>query len=126
MARLVRRIKRETAGAESPSSISALAAINRLGAPTVGELADFEGVSRPSASAQADLLEGRGLIRRAAGDLDRRLVRLRLTTAGERVLAQSRNERNAWLARRLRRLPDGDLVVLEKAAEVLERLEEES
>lgn len=126
MARLVRRIKRETAGAESPSSISALAAVNRLGAPTVGELADFEGVSRPSASAQADLLEGRGLVRRAAGDLDRRLVRLRLTPAGQRVLAQSRNERNAWLARRLRRLPDDDLLVLEKAAEVLERLEEES
>ena len=126
MARLVRRIKRETAAAESPSSISALAAVNRLGAPTVGELADFEGVSRPSASAQADLLEGRGLVRRAAGDLDRRLVRLRLTPAGQRVLAQSRNERNAWLARRLRRLPDDDLLVLEKAAEVLERLEEES
>ncbi len=126
MARLVRRIKRETAGSESSSSISALAAISRLGAPTVGELAEVEGVSRPSASAQADLLEGRGLIRRAAGDLDRRLVRLRLTPAGERVLAQSRNERNAWLARRLKRLPEADLETLERAAEVLERLEEES
>ena len=123
MARLVRRIKRETAGAESVSAISALAAVKRLGAPTVGELADAEGISRPSASAQADSLEERELLTREGADEDRRLVRLRLTADGLKVLDQSRNERNAWLARRLRHLSEVDLHVLEQAAELLERLD---
>ena len=125
MMRLVRRIKRETGGAESPSSISALAAVARLGAPTLGELADAEAISRPSASAQADLLEERGLVRRERSAEDGRLVHIRLTGAGDRVLERSRNQRTAWLARRLRRLSPDELATLDSAAGILERLLEE-
>lgn len=93
MMRLVRRIKRETAGVGSPSAISALGAVERLGSPTLGELAEAEGVTRPSASAQADVLEAKGLVRRGRSDADGRLVRLRLTPAGARTLDRSRSER---------------------------------
>ena len=122
MMRLVRRIKRETAGVGSPSAISALGAVERLGSPTLGELAEVEGVTRPSASAQADVLEAKGLVRRERSDADGRLVRLRLTPAGARVLDRSRKERTAWLARRLRRLSPAELDTLAAAAEILERL----
>ena len=125
MMRLVRRIKRETGGDESPSSISALAAIARLGAPTLGELAEAEGISRPSASAQADTLEQRGLVRRERSPEDGRLVHLRLTGAGDRVLERSRTQRTAWLARRLRRLSATELATLDSAAVILERLLED-
>ena len=122
MARVVRRIKRETGGAESQSSISALAAISRLGSPTLGELAQAEGISRPSASAQADVLEKRELVRRERSQGDGRLVYLRITPAGQRLLDRSRSQRTAWLARRLRRLSAGELQTLEAATQILERL----
>ena len=125
MMRLVRRIKRETGGAESPSSISALAAVARIGSPTLGELAEAEAISRPSASAQADLLEERGLVRRERSTDDGRVVHLQITGAGERVLDRSRRQRTAWLAKRLRRLSPVELGTLEAAAEIMERLLEE-
>lgn len=122
MMRTVRRLKRETGGAESPSAISALGAIRRLGTPTLGELAEAEGISRPSASVQADALAARGLLVREGSVDDRRLVHLRLTPAGERVVERSRSERTAWLARRLARLDQDQLQNLERTAEILERL----
>lgn len=122
MMRMVRRIKRETGGSESPSAISALAAIRRLGSPTLGELAEAEGISRPSMSAQAAALERRGLVAREGSQADRRLVRLRLTPAGERAFERSRTQRTAWLARRLRRLEPEEVLALAGAAGILERL----
>ena len=122
MMRMVRRIKRETGGAEPAWVISALAAIKRLGAPTLGELAEAEGISRPTVTAQSAALETRALVARESSAADRRIVRLRLTPAGERAFERSRAERTAWFARRLRGLPAADLAVLESAAAILERL----
>ena len=116
MMRMVRRLKRETGGLESPSAISALAAVRRLGSPTLGELAEAEGISRPSASVQAAALEARGLLARTGSVDDRRVVHLRVTPAGERVVDRSRTERTAWLARRLARLDAADVAALERAA----------
>lgn len=48
MIRTVRRVKRQADGEQSVSAISALASLTGLGATTVGELADAEGVARPS------------------------------------------------------------------------------
>jgi len=121
MMRIVRRIKRET-GCDSPSAISALAAVHRLGSPTLGEFADAEGISKPSASAQAAALEARGMLAREGSAADRRLVHLSVTPLGERALARSRTERTAWLARRLGRLEPGELATLEAAARLLDRL----
>jgi DNA-binding MarR family transcriptional regulator len=124
MMRLVRKIKRETGGAETPAAISALAAISHLRNPTLRELAEAEGITSPSASSQVDALESKGLVTRHVDRLDRRVVHLQLTAAGERILNRSRSERTAWLARRLRALPGQDLRTLEEAAQILERLDQ--
>lgn len=125
MARLTRRIRRQTDGGQTPSAISALATIRRLGAPTLGEVAEAEGVSRPSLTVQAAALEEQGLIARAVEPSDRRVVRVRLTARGGRLLQASRTRRNAYLARALRDLADADLAVLDRASTILERLLEE-
>ncbi len=122
MSRIIRRLKRETDGAHTPSAISALATIRRLGTPTLGEVADAEGVSRPSLTVQAAALEAQGLITREIDSQDRRLVKVSLTGRGARVLQASRTRRNAYLARQLRALTPEDLDTLARAATILERL----
>ena len=45
-----------------------------------------------------------------------------VTKPGSALLKNLRSRKNAYLARRLRELPDDDVAALERAAEVLERL----
>ena len=45
-----------------------------------------------------------------------------VTKDGAALLKKLRSRKNAYLARRLRELPDEDVEALERAAEVLERL----
>jgi predicted DNA-binding protein len=45
-----------------------------------------------------------------------------VTRDGSALLKKLRSRKNAYLARRLRELPDEDVAALERAAEVLERL----
>ena len=126
MMRMVRRIKKQTDGEHSVSEISALASLTRLGIITVGELAESEGVSRPSMTVMVGNLMEQGLVSKEADASDRRLVRVRVTSAGDRVLAASRTRRNAYLAKRLRSLPAAELRTLEVAAEILDRIVKEA
>ena len=126
MMRMVRRIKKQTDGEHSVSEISALASLTRLGIITVGELAESEGVSRPSMTVMVGNLMEQGLVSKEADASDRRLVRVRVTPAGDRVLAASRTRRNAYLAKRLRSLSADELTTLEVAAEILDRMVKEA
>lgn len=126
MMRMVRRVKRQTDGEHSVSEISALASLTRLGNITVGELAESEGVSRPSMTVLVGSLLEQGLVSKEADASDGRLVRVRVTPAGNRVLAESRTRRNAYLARVLRGLPAADLTTLEEAAEILDGILKEA
>lgn len=126
MMRLVRRIKRETDGEQSVSAISALASLKRLGSVTIGELAEAEGVSRPSMTALVAGLMGQGLVSKEGDASDRRLVRLRPTSAGLLALEESRTRRTAFLAERLRSLDQHQMETLQEAAGILERILEEA
>jgi DNA-binding MarR family transcriptional regulator len=125
MQRMVRRIKRETEAGHSPSAISTLATVARLSAPTLGEVAEAEGVSRPSVTVQVAALEAQGLLRREPDVVDRRSVKVRLTARGSRVLELSRSRRDSYFARRLAGLSRAELATLDEAATILERLLEE-
>lgn len=126
MMRMVRRVKKQTDGERTVSEISALASLTRLGAITVGELADAEGVSRPSMTVLVTSLLDQGLVGKESDATDRRLVRVRLTPAGNRALAESRTRRNAYLAKRLRGLEAAELRTLEDATAILDRLLKET
>jgi DNA-binding MarR family transcriptional regulator len=66
-------------------------------------------------------LEQAGLVRRREGD-DRRTTLITATPPGRRLLGRARKRRVDRLARALRELPAGELVGLDRAATVIERV----
>lgn len=124
--RLARRLRAERAKGPEPdlsdTQLAALSALQRLGAMTPGELADHEKVQPPSMTRVIMVLEERGLVARTPHKTDRRQVVLNVTERGSEVVEQSRQLREAWLARRLRELSPGERAALRAAAPVLEKL----
>jgi DNA-binding MarR family transcriptional regulator len=72
----------------------------------------------------ASLLE-QNLVARELDSTDGRLVRVRITLVGKRVLERSRTRRNAYLAKRLGSLSVEELRTLDEAATILLRVVEE-
>ncbi|WP_433791254.1 MarR family transcriptional regulator [Actinoplanes sp. CA-252034] len=73
----------------------------------MSRLAEALDVVPSSASRLCDRLEATGLLRRVADPRDRREVRLLLTSASRRLLADLRERRRAALAEVLERMPVG-------------------
>ena len=124
VARLARRLRRETEGDVSPSQISALASISRLGALTLGELSAVEGVRPPTMTRVVACLEDTGLVSRTVDAADRRVAHVAVTADGQRWLERNRHRKDAFLASRLHALDPDDRATLARAVEVLERLAE--
>lgn len=114
---LNRRLRRELhALGVSSSQVTLLAAIQGMPGIGVGELAAHEGTSAPSVSNHIDRLEVAGLVTRTRIEGgDRRRVGLSVTAEGARVLRAVRSRRTAWLAARLRELPDDQLRAVDAA-----------
>jgi DNA-binding MarR family transcriptional regulator len=123
--RLARRLRHQVAGPVTPSQVSALATVERLGSPTLGELAASEQVQPPSMTKMVVGLEAAGLVVRQEDDADRRVVRVTLTAEGRRTVLRSRSLRTAYLVRRLRRLSDAERASLEDVVALLEGLVDE-
>ena len=127
VSRLARRLRAErlTKGLEpglSDTQIAALAALERHGAMTPGELAEHEKVQPPSMTRVIAALEEGGLVMRGPHQTDRRQVMLTVTERGQAVVEQSRHLREAWLAQRLRDLTPEERATLRAAAPILEKL----
>lgn len=122
IARMARRLRQEAGDDLSPSMMAALATIENRGPLTPSELAEFERIKRPTATRVLRRLEDDGLIERTADPSDGRSALVAVTKDGAALLKKLRSRKNAYLARRLRELPDEDVAALERAAEVLERL----
>ena len=90
---LMRTELRKTGSDESlqPVHLQALIYINKANrySNTPQALADYLGLTKGTVSQTLLLLDRRGLIERFEDDIDRRVVRLRLSSAGERFLAES-------------------------------------
>jgi DNA-binding MarR family transcriptional regulator len=124
VARLSRRLRRETEGGVSPSQVSALSSIARAGPLTLGELSALEQVQPPTMTRVVGCLEDEGLVARTVDPGDRRIARVSITAAGERFLQRNRHREDAFLASRLRALEADDRAALARATELLERLVE--
>ncbi len=123
--RLARRLRQQSAEGLTPSQTSALSSIERRGPLTPSELATLERIQRPTATRVLTHLIDAGLVTREADALDRRIARVRVTREGEAVLKRGRSRKNAYLAKRLRKLEPEDLHTLERAADLIERLIED-
>ena len=122
ISRMARRLRQEAGAELSPSQTAALATIERHGPLAPSRLAELERIKRPTVTRVLQRLEEEGLVERSEDPNDRRSAVVRVTKDGAALLKKLRSRKNAYLARRLRELPDEDVAALERAAEVLERL----
>jgi DNA-binding MarR family transcriptional regulator len=122
IARLARRMRQEAGGDLTPTQTAALATISIHGPLTPSELAAREKIQRPTATRVLALLEERGLVERTADPADRRSSLVSSAAAGEALLADVRERKDAYLAERLDQLSAEDLAALDRAAAILERV----
>ena len=126
--RTARRLRQEAAAETTgltPTSVAALATIERHGPMTPSEIAAIERVKRPTITRTLGCLEREGLIDRSQDPTDKRSALVAVNGAGRERLRRLRSRKNAYLARRMRDLPAEDVRALERAAEVLERMLED-
>ncbi len=122
--RLHRRLRQQSVGGLSPSQTAALASTERLGSPTLGELASLESVQPPSMTRIIAVLEELGLVVRVVDPTDRRVARVRVSEAGREVLEQNRSLKNVFLARQLHSLTSDERDALGGLTALIERLAE--
>lgn len=125
--RTARRLRQEAAAETTgltPTSIAALATIERHGPMTPSEIAQIERVKRPTITRTLGCLEREGLIDRAPDPADGRSALVSVNAAGRERLRRVRKRKNAYLARRMRDLSAEEVETLEQAAEILERMRE--
>jgi DNA-binding MarR family transcriptional regulator len=125
--RTARRLRQEAAAETSgltPTSVAALATIERHGPLTPSEIAAIERVKRPTITRTLGCLEREGLIDRAPDPEDGRSSLVSVNGAGRERLRRLRGRKNAYLARRMKDLTDEEVETLERAAEILERMRE--
>ncbi len=119
--RLARRLRQLADTGITPSMLSALSSVERLGPLTLGELAGVEKVQPPTMTPIVARLEAEGLVRRDIDPDDRRVARITASRQGRQLLERSRSRKTAYLARRLRSLRPEERAVIDRAVEILER-----
>ena len=125
IARTARRLRQESGVDLSPSLTAALGTVERKGPLTPSELAKCERIQRPTATRLIARLEESGLVNRAADPTDGRSSLVSITGDGEQLLERLRANKDAFLARRLDALDPDERAVLDRAAEILERVLED-
>ena len=123
--RMARRLRQEANTELGPASIAALATIERSGPLTPSELARIEGIQRPTATRILGRLTESGLVSRTTDPTDGRCSIVQITGDGKKALTRLRKRKTAYLARKMRALPDDDVATLARAAEILEQVLEE-
>lgn len=120
---LLRRLRREDDASGLPApQLSALSVIVFGGPVTLGQLAAAEQVRPPTITKLVATLEAAGLVVREPDAADRRIVRVRATARGARLLQEGRARRVASLADSLRGLSAKDRAALKRAVPLLERV----
>lgn len=115
---LIQRLPRQL----SLTALSTLGNVRRGGPQRLTQLAQLEGVARPTMTAVVSRLEEEGLVTRSAEPSDRRVALVAITSAGERLLADRQALGTELLAERIRELPAGDIARLREALAALRAL----
>jgi DNA-binding MarR family transcriptional regulator len=120
VARLARQLRQHSPGGLSPSQWSALVSVEDHESLRIGDLAEREGVSAPTATRLVASLEEAGLLSRTTDPADRRTAYVALTAAGREKLDWARGVRTASLAQRLSAMPEADVRRLVELLPLLE------
>lgn len=123
--RLARLIRQRATADITPSQLAVLVTVERHGPLTVGDIAAREQVRPPSASRIVAALCEQGLVARQGEAADRRVSRIAITSAGQALVDEHRNQGRTWLAGLVDGLEPDDVVRLRHALPVLEHLLEE-
>lgn len=116
-------MRREDAGAGlGAPQLSALSVIVFRSTLTLGELAHAEQVRPPTITRIVAELEHAGLAVREPRASDRRVILVRATAKGVRLLEEGRRRRISAIADEIVRLPTREIADLERALDILERL----
>ncbi len=120
---LLRRLRRadDASGLPAPQ-LSALSVIVFGGPVTLGQLAAAEQVRPPTITRLVGTLEQEGLVEREADPDDGRVVRVKATARGTRLLHEGRQRRVASLTASLAELPAKERAVLARALPILEKV----
>lgn len=106
----------------SAARASALSVVVFGGPVTIGGLAVAEQVSAPTMTRLLVGMERDGLLKRERDTKDRRVIWIRATAKGTRVLHEGRRRRVEALATDLVALSKADLVLLDRASALMEQL----
>ncbi|MEO6444568.1 MAG: MarR family transcriptional regulator [Gemmatimonadaceae bacterium] len=120
---MLRRLRTEDrrTGLSGPRA-SALSVVVFAGPMTLGELAAAEQVRAPTMTRLVQGLVDQGLVERERDLVDARMVRVRATAEGVRLLHEGRARRLARLEQALGRIPARELRTLGTASRLLESL----
>ncbi|MFI5036297.1 MAG: MarR family winged helix-turn-helix transcriptional regulator [Acidimicrobiales bacterium] len=123
--RLNRRLRASALGGVSPAQASMLASIDRLGHPTLGDLAVAEQVQPPSVTRVVQVMEEAGYVTCGPDPDDRRSTRVRLTPLGRRELTTIRHRKTEFLERAIHTLSAVDRRRVRDLVGLLEHFVEE-
>ncbi|MCB8913684.1 Rv0880 family HTH-type transcriptional regulator [Rhodococcus rhodochrous] len=121
--RLTRHLRgRRSDSRVSLTQISAMATLAQEGAMTPGALAARERVQPPSMTRVIASLHELGLVERTPHPTDGRQIIVTLSEAGNELLADEAQAREAWLTERLEKLDPDSLATLRDAVGILTAL----
>jgi DNA-binding MarR family transcriptional regulator len=120
VARLARQLRQQSPGGLSLSQWSALVTAEEHGPLRIGDLAEREGFSAPTATRLVASLEEFGLLSRTSDPADRRTAYIALTDLGRERLEWARVVRTASLAERLSTMPEAEVRRLVELLPILE------
>lgn len=121
--RLLRRLRKTDAASGLPGpKLSALSVLVFGGPQTLKDLAAAEQVRAPTMSRLVAELEADGLATKTGDAIDRRVVRIAATAKGRALLEAGRERRLEILTEQIAALSRGERQVLDRAAEILLRL----
>lgn len=119
VARLNRRLRQERHSDLTPNQLSVLHTLVVLGPTTPGAVASRERVQPPTITRVINSLADDGLVVREQHPDDGRQVLVTVSELGQKVLAEERQRRDAWLSRRLQQLDPRERALLREAAALM-------
>ena len=126
MVRLTRALRHQGSINLSPSQVSALASVDEFGPLRISALAAIESVGAPVATRVVASLEELDLLKRTEDPEDRRASLVELSEHGRELLAKLWSQRTIGLSSRLEQLSPAERTRLELALPALEKLARES